>query len=97
MDTQLAEINISSRLEQYNGNDVTVLIDYSVTPQDLTVYSSLYSYQIVPVPVEIETVGQKSAQMQVLYNTFYNVSVTGPCIMNSMIVLFYGKFLYVTL
>ena len=32
--------------------------------------------------------------MQVLYNTFYNVSVTGPCAMNSIIVLFYGKFLY---
>ena len=93
VDTQLTEINISSRLEQYNSNDVTVLIDYSLTPQDLTVYSSLYSFRVVPVPVEIETVGQRGARMQVLYNTFYNVSVTGPCAMNS-IILFYSKFLY---
>ena len=92
VNTQLTEINISSRLEQYNSNDVTVLIDYSLTPQDLTVYSSLYSFQVVPLPVEIETVGQRSARMQVLYNTFYNVNVTGPCAMNT-IVFFYGKFL----
>ena len=93
VDTQLAEINISSHLEQYNSNDITVLIHYSLTPQDLTVYSSLYSFQVVPVPpVEIEILGQRSARMKVLYNTFYNVSVTGPCAMNS-IALFYGKFL----
>ena len=94
VDTQLAEINISSRLEQYNSNDVTVLIDYSLTPQDLIVYSSLYSFQVVPVPpVEIEILGQRSVRIQILYNTFYNISVTGPCAMNS-IVLFYGKLLY---
>ena len=92
VDTQLAEINISSHLEQYNSNDVTVLIDYSLTPQDLTVYSSLYSFQVVPLPVEIETMGQRGVWIQVLYNTFYNVSVTGPCAMSS-IELFYGRFL----
>ena len=95
VDTQLAEINITSHLEQYNSNDVTVLIDYTLimTPQDLTVYSSLYSFQVVPVPpVEVEIPGQRGVRMQVLYNTFYNVSITGPCAMSS-IKLFYGKFL----
>ena len=91
VDTQLAEINISSHLEQYNSNNVTVLIDYSLTPQDLILYSS---FQVVPVPVEIEIVRQRSVRMQVLYNTLYNVSITGPCAMNSQsIMLFYGKFL----
>ena len=72
-------------------NDVTVLIDYSVSPQDLILYSS---FQVVPAPsVEIETVGRRGIRIRVLYNTFYNVSVTGPCAMNSNIVLFYGKFL----
>ena len=98
IDTQLAEVTITSRLEQYNSNNVTVLIDldYSLTPQDLIVYNSLYSssFQVVSVPpVEIEIVGQRSVQIHVLYNTFYNVSVTGPCAMNS-ILLFFGKFLY---
>ena len=94
VDTQLAEINITSHLEQYNSNDVTVLIDYSSIPQDniIILYSS---FQVVPVPpVEIEIVGQRGARIQILYNTFYNVSITGPCAMNSQsIMLFYGKFL----
>ena len=97
VDTQLAEINITSHLEQYNSNDVTVLVHYLLTPQDNVMIILYSSFQVVPVPVEIETVGQRGARIQVLYNTFYNVSVTGPCAMNSqsiIIVLFYGKLLF---
>jgi hypothetical protein len=92
IDTLPVEINITSRLEQYNSNDVTILINYSWTLQDM--YSSLYSYQVIPAPPqEIEFVGQSGGvRTQVLYNTYFNVSVTGPCVMNS-IVLFYGNFL----
>ena len=93
IDALPAEVNITSHLEKHNSNNVTVLLSLW-TPLDQDMYSSLYSYQFSAVPpLEIQFAGRRSVRTQVLYNTLYNVSVTGVCVMNS-IALYYGKVLY---
>ena len=87
-----AGINIISLSEQFESNVVTV--DFNVTTRDY----SLDSYDVITTPPSALTMNDTRFQLQLLYNTVYNVTVIGisqVCRKNvtAFIDLHYGTFM----
>ena len=71
LNSDLHEVNVSSRLEQFGHDSVLVILDY--TQEGL---SSLYSINVTVAPhASIVFIGRMSIQLTLSYDTLYNISV----------------------